>query len=247
MLARDELALLIVPPIAYTCMYIPLCKYVLNKSKRATVFMDKLRHTHNILMAAFSLVMTVLAVAELAQRPSYTPHSFLCDAARPAPKMVSAWYWSKLAEWVDSALLLAQGKSLGSLHYNHHATTATVVASHFVGRSASPAHRYDSRTSIFDVPLFLNAAVHTLMYSYYAAPQALRPLRKLITSSQITQHMLVLLSIVYTSTIHYMGGACDISPTANGLSLCLYGMYLVQFLSFYAVTYLKGSPKKKGA
>ena len=68
--------------------------------------------------------------------------------------------------------------------------------------------------------------------------------RGMITTAQITQHMVVLLSILYTSTVYYRGGACDISPAANGLSLCLYGMYLTQFLYFYAATYLG---KAKGA
>lgn len=243
MLARDEWMMLLVPPVVYTCAFVPVCKYVLDHSKRATMIVHKMRHTHNVVMAVFSLYMTVLAVVELAQRP-LTPHGLLCEPARPAPKMVSAWYYSKLLEWVDSALLLAQSKPLGSLHYNHHATTATVVASHFVGRSTSPLNRFDSRTSIFDVPLLLNAAVHTLMYSYYAAPQTLRPLRKLITSSQIMQHMTVLVSILYTSGTLYAGGQCDISPAANALSLGLYGMYLTQFLFFYARTYLSKGAKK---
>ena len=245
-LSPSELALLLAPPLVYTCVYIPFCKYALGGRPRLARLLLSLRLAHNLLLATFSLGMTLLAVAELAHRPSLTPHSLLCSAARPMPAMVRAWYWSKFAEWVDSALLLAQGKPLGSLHYNHHATTATVVASHFVGRSEAILARYDSRTSIFDVPLLLNAAVHTLMYTYYAAPKALRPLRKLITSAQIAQHVAVLFSIVYTSAVYFEGGAaaCDISPAANGLSLGLYGLYLVQFLSFYAVTYLKGGSSK---
>lgn len=83
------------------------------------------------------------------------------------------------------------------------------------------------------------------MYAYYAAPSALRPLRKLITSAQICQHVLVLCCILYTTTTLLAADRpCDISLTANGLSLLLYAMYLAQFLAFYVRAYLqKGTSK----
>ena len=226
-----EHILLWLPPFAYALVYVPLNRAILSRPA-ASAFVLRFQKLHNWLMAGFSLVMTVLAVQHLAlYRPGFTPHDQLCATPRPAPLMVKAWYVSKFAEWIDSTLLIAQGKPLSSLHWNHHATTATVVGSHFVGRPV--------RTSIFDWPLLLNAGVHTLMYSYYAAPKALRPLRKLITTSQIIQHVTVLGTILYTSGTRLLGGSCDVSDGANGLSLLLYGMYLVQFLAFYVSAYLK--------
>ena len=237
-LTLTELALLFMPPPVYVFIFVPLCRSLLA-NKAAAEFVLRLRFAHNVLMAAFSFVMTVLAVSHLAQR-SWTPHGQLCEEASPAPKLVYAWYASKFAEWIDSMLLLAQNKPLSSLHYNHHATTATVVASHFVGRAV--------RTSIFDWPLLLNAAVHTLMYAYYAAPSALRPIRKMITTAQICQHVTVLLAILYTSGSRLVGGAdacAHVSDAANGLSLGLYLMYLGQFLTFYVRSYISGGGKKK--
>ena len=114
-------------------------------------------------------------------------------------------------------------------------TTATVVACHMVGRSL--------RTSIFDIPLFLNATVHTLMYAYYLRPAAMRPIKKYLTQMQIVQHVTVLGAIVYTSATRALGGACDVSPLGNAMSLGLYGMYLVQFPSFYVLAYTR-KPKK---
>jgi hypothetical protein len=182
--------------------------------------------------------MAVAALWHLADRP-LTAFGQLCIPARPAPIMVWAWYLSKFYEWFDSSLLLAQGKTLSSLHYNHHASTATVVAAHFVGRT--------SRTAIFDVPLLLNAAVHALMYAYYYDPKSFKPIKRWLTRGQIAQHVIVLLSIVYTSSLAYRGTPCDISLAANGLSLFLYTMYLVQFVVFYVRSYLSRKPADKTA
>ena len=122
-----------------------------------------------------------------------------------------------------------------SLHYNHHMTTATVVASHLVGR--------DRRTSIFDFATVVNAIVHTLMYAYYWSPSRLRVLKRLLTRLQITQHAAVLASILYTSAVLAYGDECDVAPFANALSLAMYFMYLVQFVAFYVRTY--DSEKRK--
>uniref|UniRef100_A0A7S0P4M0 Elongation of fatty acids protein n=1 Tax=Calcidiscus leptoporus TaxID=127549 RepID=A0A7S0P4M0_9EUKA len=190
-----------------------------------------LRTAHNVLLSLYSAIAAAAAIHSLALRP-FSVHGLLCEPAEPAPLLVTTWYFSKFVEWFDSSLLLAAGKPLSSLHYNHHLTTATVVASHFVGRAV--------RTSIFDIPLLLNAAVHTLMYAYYWRPALLRPVKRLITRLQITQHMSVLLSILYTTATRMSrAGECDISVFANVLSLGLYGMYLVQFMSFHLRNYGK--------
>ena len=85
----------------------------------------------------------------------------------------------------------------------------------------------------------MNAFVHTLMYAYYWKPGLFRPLRRLITQLQIAQHVIVLLSIGYTSYEAYSSGTCDVTLLGNGLSLLLYGMYLAQFCAFYARSYLR--------
>ena len=83
-------------------------------------------------------------------------------------------------------------------------------------------------------------------YGYYWRPALLRPIKRLLTRMQIVQHMTVLLAVVYTTTTRLYGGAeCDISVRANGLSLCLYGMYLAQFLLFYGRAYGGGEGKAR--
>jgi len=152
-LTSRDLALLWAPPLVYVLAYVPLCR-ALVRHKRIAAAVLSCRSAHNVLMAVYSAAALAGSIWELSARP-LTPYGLLCQPVTPAPLLVKTWYASKFVEWVDTALLLAAGKSLSALHYNHHLTTATVVASHFVGR--------DVRTSIFDVPLFLNALVHTLM------------------------------------------------------------------------------------
>lgn len=235
LLTLAEHALLWVPPVAYVAIFVPVVSFAM-KSKKVSEAALAFRPAHNVILGVFSLVMTIASIQQLAMRP-LSLHGLVCDPVSPAPLLVAMWYGSKFYEWVDSILLLAAGKELSSLHYNHHMTTASVVGMHFVGREV--------RTSIFDIPLFLNAFVHTLMYFYYFSPSLFRPLKRVITRLQIVQHMSVLLSILYT-TFMQSRGKCDISVFANSLSLAIYGMYLFQFVAFYVVAYIfKGKKEKK--
>mmetsp|Transcript_62587 Transcript_62587/g.104171 ORF Transcript_62587/g.104171 Transcript_62587/m.104171 type:complete len:233 (+) Transcript_62587:26-724(+) len=224
MLSPADHALLWTPPLLYA-MFVPICRYLLIPEASAQAVLA-FRTAHNITLALYSAVVAVASLRALADRP-ISVHGMLCVPASPAPTLVASWYASKFFEWFDSLLLIAGRKSLSALHYNHHMSTATVVAAHIVGR--------ERRTSIFDVPMLLNSVVHTLMYTYYCKPANLKPIKRLITKLQIMQHFLVLLAILYTSTIYLSGSAaCDISMFANGLSLILYSMYLVQFVLFYS-------------
>eukprot|EP00965_Chrysotila_dentata_P212206 6186885-Pleurochrysis_carterae.AAC.2 len=226
-LTASEHALLWLPPVCYIVL-VPICRLAMQSKTLANTILS-LRGMHNALLAIYSAAASVSAFQALSKRP-LSVHGMLCEAVEPMPWMVYTWYVSKLYEWVDSVLLLAAGKGLTSLHYNHHMTTATVVASHFVGRAV--------RTSIFDIPLLLNAVVHTMMYAYYWWPSLLLPVKQLLTQMQILQHVTVLAAILYTTAVWSSEPSrCDINPFANGLSLSLYLMYLVQFLLFYFSAY----------
>ena len=234
--ATEELACVLAPPACFVLL-VPVARQVCtSEAVRSCVL--AWRDLHNLFSAVMSGVAFIAVLFELASRLAknggHPVHTLLCAPAEPAPRMVSFWYWSKVYEWVDTLMLLAAGKELGSLHYNHHMTTATVVASHTIGRAV--------RTSIFDIPMLLNAGVHTVMYAYYWRPQRFRLLRRLITRVQILQHIVVLLCIGYTSlqAARYGSASCDISLFGNGLSLAMFGLYLAQFLSFYRRTYTQG-------
>ena len=146
-LSAEDHAMLWCPMICFA-IFAKVCASVFTKGSAASHALVRFSSCHNLILATFSLVTTVLGVQQLAERPR-SIHGALCAAPPPAPRLVAWWYYSKFYEWVDTALLLARGKTLSSLHYNHHMTAATVVASHIVGRAQrEPPHR-PSRPSIF--------------------------------------------------------------------------------------------------
>ena len=198
------------------------------KGRNATALL-KMRDAHNLISAIASLTFALAVALALNERPA-SINGWLCTPVTSRPLMVKAWYWSKMYEWVDTAMLIAGNKELSTLHYNHHLTTATVVAAHFVGRT--------HRTSIFDVPMLLNAVVHTLMYTYYWRPIYFHHLKRFVTLIQIVQHVIVLACIAYTSSQRWLlGNECDVSALGNGLCTFMFAMYLVQFVAFYGRTY----------
>lgn len=228
------------PPLVFAGLVVPGCQRALRGAE-ARRYVLAFRDAHNLFSAAASFVAALAAAAMCYRRlvaagGKGVMYALLCAPAPPAPPGYCwLWFASKMYEWIDTILLLAAGKPLSSLHYNHHLTTATVVASHLVGRGGT-------RTSIFDVPMLLNAGVHAAMYAYYWRPARLRALRQLITRVQIAQHVIVLLAIGFTEVqVARLGrgaSGCDVSRLGNGVSLGLFAMYLAQFIEFYCTRYL---------
>ena len=206
----------LVPP----CLYAALVVTFRSMSLQG---MLQYRTTYNVLLASYSMVTAVVAAHKLSEHA--TLHESLCAMRSPDPLYEWLWYGSKYVEWLDTAFLIAAGKTVSWLHWNHHASTPVLVGVHLFGRHG--------RTSIFDWPTFMNSVVHSAMYSYYAFPRALGGIRQTITIVQILQHVTALAFIVYTSVVE----DCDVSVFANTLSLACYTMYLVQFCRFYLRRY----------
>ncbi|CAM9814472.1 unnamed protein product [Chrysoparadoxa australica] len=169
-----------------------------------------------------------------------------------------AFFWSKLWEWIDSALLLAKGKKLSWLHYTHHASTAILT-----GINMLPTY-----SSLWSVAVATNSFVHFWMYSYYAFPVSLRWSKRLLTQSQIVQHVCVLGTVLYViHTLLLTKRPChsllmpnlvscklnqamirkakkclpilllySSNPSPTKVAVALYMMYLLFFLAFYAKT-----------
>ena len=95
---------------------------------------------------------------------------------------------------------------------------------------------YQGIESYIYVPLSLNCFVHIFMYWYFAYPKGvLVKFRKIITMSQIIQHVSVLYIAIY---VRYSDN-CKINNYSNGLTIMLYSMYFYYFTIFYIVTYFK--------
>ena len=134
---------------------------------------------------------------------------------------VKAFLWSKYLEWGDTLFLQLSGKPISMLQYTHHMSTAILVYSHIKNDFISP---------FMYVFQSLNCVIHVFMYWYFAYPHGLlHRYRKLITSSQIVQHIICLTTIVYTMSIDN----CKQNRWGNELGLALYSMYLFYFVAFY--------------
>lgn len=193
----------------------------------------RIRDAHNLALSVFSLVVATKTALMLSRKAGIV--ALICDRAEDAPLLEWTWYASKIWEWVDTLLLIASEKEVSHLHFNHHLTTPAVVASHMIFRPV--------RTSVFDVPMLLNAIAHTLMYAYYYSPKSFFVLKRGITSFQILQHITALFCIAASSIIFSNSErderSCDISLSANFLSFFMYCMYLFQFCYFYLNSYTK--------
>lgn len=205
------------PPLAYACA-------VRLATPSRCAWMLRVRDAHNLLLAAFSASVFVVTAAGMARRVRGL-HDVVCQTPTTSSGLWVAWYWSKLWEWGDTALLVASGRPVSSLHYNHHMSTATLVALQTWGGRRVP-------TPLADLGMGLNAFVHTLMYLYYWRPRWLAPVRNAITVVQIAQHGTMITGAGYA--LLQADGDCDVGVVPYAAALGLYSMYLVQFCRFYA-------------
>ena len=120
------------------------------------------------------------------QAASATPPSPLYTDSCPSPLYSSylfttaakAFYWSKYVEYLDTAWLVLKGKPVSFLQSFHHFGAPWDV---YLGIQFQNEGLW-----IF---VFLNAFIHTIMYTYYAMTAAgiSYPAKPLITLMQITQ------------------------------------------------------------
>jgi hypothetical protein len=184
---------------------------------------------HNVAMTLFSLWIVVRMGHTLWREERLHPVSMMCRTpVVPDWTLWNLWYASKLWEWVDTLLLIRARKPVSALHSNHHMSTAALVAIQTWGR--------DVYTPMSDVGTLLNAGVHAIMYAYYVAPRALRPLRRWITGIQIAQHAIMVVGMtLLIFTRHWFD--CDVPVAIYSVSLGAYALYLMQFVHFFRTTY----------
>lgn len=187
------------------------------------------RRIHNINLSVGSGIMLLLAIIGQYQECKFDSlDAFLCDSYNENSIMYLAgkmFLWSKYVEWGDTLFLHLSGKPITMLQYTHHMSTAILT---YVALD---------RTIISPYALIFigsNTLVHIPMYWYFAFPKGfLHKYRKLITQSQIIQHIGCLATIVYTSSIDN----CEQAEYVNAFGFALYSMYLFYFSLFYLQTY----------
>jgi len=145
---------------------------------------------------------------------------------------------SKLAELVDTVLLLLSGKPVILLHWWHHTTVMLYCW-----------HSYSTRISTGIWFAAMNYFVHSIMYGYFAATQTsirkkVFPYAMYITLLQIVQ-MLVGMWITLKAVLYQIDGQeCHVNKTNSVLGGLMYLSYFILFGKLFVDHYLLG--KKVG-
>jgi hypothetical protein len=196
--------------------------------------MKSIRRFHNIILSVLSGLMFLGITVGTYQSGKFNSwDAFLCQAY-PANAFVelsfTAFLYSKYLEWGDTLFLHLSGKAISQLQYTHHMSTAILVQ----------LNRSPNISPFIYTFMASNCLVHLPMYWYFAYPKGfLYPYRKMITQSQIVQHIACVTTVVYT----YFKEDC----AQNGYGLyatgALYCMYLFYFSVFYLNTYYSRKDK----
>ena len=216
----------ILSPLLYTCfvkciLYIPPCP-----SSRVMI---TCRKYHNIILSLLSLLMFIgIFIANIQTNELYNLQSLLCspyDNNRYAIITTKAFLYSKYLEWGDTLFIHLSGKHISQLQYTNHLSTAFLMYMNMV----------DYLSPHLFVFISLNCLVHIMMYWYFAYPRGvLKLFRKAITQLQITQHIICIITIIYTSFLQN----CYQNNYGNLFGFVLYMMYLSYFCIFYRKVYI---------
>ncbi|CAG0891833.1 unnamed protein product, partial [Darwinula stevensoni] len=146
--------------------------------------------------------------------------------------------FSKILEFGDTYFILLRKQKLIFLHWYHH---ASVVLFTWFNTA-----RVEEAGSWF---CLMNAAVHTLMYSYYL----LRALRvsvpqefmMLITISQIAQMVSGIIICAYVTVTKLQRHICNMSNLILTCAILMYLSYFVLFVDFFRKTYRQQQSSRK--
>jgi hypothetical protein len=193
-------------------------------------FMIFFRKLHNINLSVVSLLMFIgITIGQLQTGKFDSLDALLCKSYGDnqfAYYSALAFLYSKYLEWGDTFFLQLGGKPISMLQYTHHMSTAFLT--YF-------AVNHGIVTPLLYVQMTMNCVIHVFMYWYFAFPTGgLHRYRKLITSSQITQHIISLVSLVYVKMNEV---TCPQNQLILELGIALYGMYLFYFMAFYVQSY----------
>ncbi|KIJ46293.1 hypothetical protein M422DRAFT_165435 [Sphaerobolus stellatus SS14] len=207
-----------------------------------------LSQIHNSMLSAGSLILLALTLEEVV--PMVSKHGFhygICSPEAWTPTLETYYlvnYYIKYVELLDTVFLVLKKKPLTFLHVFHHAATAVLAFTTFLGKP-----------SMSWFIMLLNLTVHVFMYYYYYAAAARKKIwwKKYITTMQITQFVIDGLAISYAAFHHFLAtyapfipnnGHCTTSKPVAALGMFLLAFYLYLFLGFYGTTYIQ--PNSKG-
>merc|ERR1712176_597711 len=144
---------------------------------------------------------------------------------------VALFIYSKVAELVDTVLLLLAGKPVIALQWWHHSTVLLYCW-----------HSYSVRIATGAWFACMNYSVHSIMYGYFAIMgtryrKAVTRYAIYITLLQLVQ-MLVGMFVTVKAVLYQAGGdECHVNKTNPVLGLSMYASYFVLFFKLFVDNY----------
>ncbi|CAG7723987.1 unnamed protein product [Allacma fusca] len=196
----------------------------------------------NIGLALFSIICTLRGIPEALYNFSKPDRTFqvICVGL---PHNYATSFWalllvlSKVVEFGDTAFIILRKQKLIALHWFHHAATLWMC---WIGYEY-----YETTGRAF----FVNAFVHSFMYSYYALKamkiKIPRKISQALTTLQIVQ--LTLGMYIASATMYFLaqGRPCRMHFETVCMGGIIIGVFLVLFVRFYIDSYsLKNKIKK---
>ncbi|KAF8363219.1 hypothetical protein PRIPAC_90142 [Pristionchus pacificus] len=146
--------------------------------------------------------------------------------------------FARLPEFIDTIFIVLRKQPLLFIHYYHHAFT--LCYTWYTYSSACPSARH---------AIYVNALIHTVMYSYYfLTTLKIRPpaiVARCITLGQIVQFVYILYAFAHVTVVWVvLQKPCEIDATSLSLTWFMDLSYLYLFIDFYLRKYRKKTTEK---
>merc|ERR1712003_299491 len=156
---------------------------------------------------------------------------------------IALFVYSKIAELLDTVLLLLAGKPVIALQWWHHSTVLLYCW-----------HSYSVRIATGAWFACMNYTVHSIMYGYFAVTATkyrknVVPYAIYITLLQLLQMLVGMFVTVKAVMYQAAGEECHVNKTNSILGLTMYASYFVLFFKLFVDNYylkLK-SPKRQAS
>merc|ERR1719391_827900 len=151
---------------------------------------------------------------------------------------VALFIYSKIAELMDTVLLLLAGKPVIALQWWHHSTVLLYCW-----------HSYSVRIATGLWFAAMNYSVHSVMYGYFAVVATkhrkyVAPFAIFITIAQLAQMLVGMFVTVKAVMYQDQGHECHVNKTNSVLGLTMYFSYFVLFGKLFVDNYVTQTRKR---
>merc|ERR1712151_611504 len=154
---------------------------------------------------------------------------------------VALFIYSKIAELMDTVLLLLAGKPVIALQWWHHSTVLLYCW-----------HSYSTRIATGLWFAAMNYSVHSVMYGYFALMSTqyrkyITPYAIFIPLAQLAQMLVGMFVTIKAVMYQDEGLECYVNKTNSVLGLAMYFSYFVLFFKLFIENYVTQTRKQKPA